>query len=78
MRKPRQLVLKAVARGQHQHGHRRPHVVAQDVQHRVAVHAGQADVQDHGIEALFFHALQRGMAGVGHVRQETPRLQEGE
>ncbi|MNF10695.1 hypothetical protein D3C80_2117180 [compost metagenome] len=48
------------------------------MQHRVAVHARQADIQDQRVKALLFHAFQRGVAGVGHVRQKPAHLQERE
>ncbi|MOA23068.1 hypothetical protein D3C78_1436690 [compost metagenome] len=77
MREARELVLKAVARGQHQHRHIRAHVVAQRMQHGIAIHARQADVQDQGIEALRLDALKRGVAGVSDVGQEPANFQEG-
>ncbi|MNL48862.1 hypothetical protein D3C87_1717480 [compost metagenome] len=46
------------------------------MEHGIAVHAWQADIQQHRVETLFLQALQRGRAAVGHIRKEAARLQE--
>ncbi|CFW44417.1 Uncharacterised protein [Bordetella pertussis] len=75
MREAGQLVVQAVAGGEHQHRQGGAPLDAQRVQHGMAIHAGQPDVQHHGVERVFVQQGQRRAAIVGGVRHEAAHLQ---
>ena len=73
------LVAPAVARGEDQHRHRPP-VAAPGLQHRDAVHLGQADVEHDGIigfavaEEVPLLAVERAIDHIAGIRQRRRQL----